>query len=40
VEPSDDLEVWRLQMKQAQWLEERIITGLARHIGANIRIRL
>jgi len=40
VEPSDDLDVWRLQSKKAQWLEERIVTTLARQIGANIRIKL
>jgi hypothetical protein len=30
--------MYQVQVKKAQWLEERIITGLARHIGANIRL--
>jgi hypothetical protein len=38
--PSDDFVVWRRQVKKAQWIEERVITGLGRHIGANIRIKL
>jgi hypothetical protein len=29
---------WRLQVKKAQWIEERVITGLARHIGAKVRL--
>jgi hypothetical protein len=27
---------WRLQVKKAHWMEERFITGLARHIGAKV----